>query len=134
LGSNGRSSAPLTLTPGDGTATIAAEGRYVVRIAAFEPLPASPMLLQNYPNPFNPTTTIPYALSTRAIVTLTVFNLLGETVATLEDRADRAPGFHQVAFDASRLASGIYYYQIRATATDGAAPVFQQVKKFVVMK
>lgn len=67
---------------------------------------------QNYPNPFNPTTNIPVKLAKTGKVRLTVFDVLGRRVATLIDGPMRA-GTHQVTFNASRLASGIYFYRLQ---------------------
>jgi len=77
------------------------------------PQPATFALEQNYPNPFNPATVIRYALGERAAVSLTVYNILGQNVATLVN-AVQDPGPHQVTFDASRLASGVYLYRLQA--------------------
>jgi hypothetical protein len=76
-------------------------------------LPARCELLQNYPNPFNPSTTISYALPSRSHVTLTVFNALGQQVATLANEVEEA-GSHDVRFDGSGLASGVYFYRLNA--------------------
>lgn len=83
-----------------------------VRGAAGE-VPAGFALTQNYPNPFNPSTTIEYALPTRSFVTLTVFDMVGHTVATLAE-GERPAGYHRVTFDAAGLASGVYFYRLLA--------------------
>ena len=69
--------------------------------------------LGHYPNPFNPQATITYDLPTDAPVRLEVFDLLGRRVALLVDAPVRA-GTHQVRFDGSRLASGLYLYRMQA--------------------
>lgn len=78
-----------------------------------EALPLTYKLDQNYPNPFNPTTTIQYSLKEAGLVTLRVYNILGQEVATLINGVQNA-GFHKVNFDASQLATGIYVYRISA--------------------
>jgi len=83
-------------------------------------------LAQNYPNPFNPSTTIRYALPERSHVTLTVFNTLGQQVVTLVGGEVEA-GYHEVTFDASEFASGVYLY--RLTTGD-----YVQTRKFVVLR
>jgi photosystem II stability/assembly factor-like uncharacterized protein len=76
-------------------------------------LPVSFALRQNYPNPFNPSTTIRFALPHRSHVTLTVYNTLGQQVAQLVN-SDIAAGYHEVQFNASNLASGVYFYRMQA--------------------
>lgn len=76
-------------------------------------LPRSVHLHNNYPNPFNPATTIKFDLPTETHVTLTVYNLLGQRVSVLVNGQVDA-GYHQVQFDASRLASGTYLYRLEA--------------------
>jgi hypothetical protein len=70
-------------------------------------------LMQNYPNPFNPTTLIKFAIPQRNHVTLKIFNALGQEVATLVN-GEYNVGTYQVSFNATGLASGIYFYQISA--------------------
>ncbi len=80
----------------------------------------------NYPNPFNPTTTIRYDLNSPGKVTLKVFTVLGQPVATLVDDFKSA-GTHSVTFDATNLSSGIYLYQLQ---TDD----FKKTRKMIMTK
>ncbi len=70
-------------------------------------------LNQNYPNPFNPTTVISFTIPQKSNVKLTVFNLLGEKVATIINEI-KNPGDYKIEFDGSRLSSGMYIYRIEA--------------------
>jgi hypothetical protein len=88
--------------------------------------PVAFSLGQNYPNPFNPVTTIQYDLSEQAFVTLKVYNIRGETIATLV-KTEQPVGRYHVSFDASELNSGIYLYSITAGA-------YKDVKRMVFMK
>ena len=88
-------------------------------------------LEQNFPNPFNPTTTIAYALPTDAHVTLRVFDVLGRQVAELVNGSVSA-GYHAVEFDASQLASGLYFYRISADGDGGKS--FAQLRKLMLVK
>jgi hypothetical protein len=74
-------------------------------------LPTEYSLSQNYPNPFNPSTVIEFALPKDAHVTLEVYNILGQKVATLVDEV-RPAGFHSVKLDGTNLASGMYLYRL----------------------
>jgi len=70
-------------------------------------------LTQNYPNPFNPSTTIKYELPTSTVVRLSVFDMLGREVSVLVNERKDA-GVHEVRFDGSNLASGVYLYRLEA--------------------
>jgi hypothetical protein len=69
-------------------------------------------LYQNNPNPFNPSTVIRYSLSVTGSVTLKVYDVLGREITTLVNERQSA-GSHQVTFDGRKLASGIYFYQLK---------------------
>jgi hypothetical protein len=73
-------------------------------------------MYQNYPNPFNPETSIRFELPKRGRVTLSVYNLLGQQVRTLVDK-DMPAGRHEVSFDGSGLATGVYFYRLKIDNT-----------------
>jgi hypothetical protein len=106
--------APIVLLP---TATANEDVRDVPR--SFE-------LMQNYPNPFNGNTVIRYALPERSEVTITVYNIIGQPVAVLVKGSQNA-GYHQVTLNSSKLSSGTYVYEMRASG-------FRSVKKLVHLK
>ncbi|GBD92162.1 hypothetical protein BMS3Abin04_02896 [bacterium BMS3Abin04] len=96
-------------------------------------------LSQNYPNPFNPTTVIKYSIQAppasshlakgmndAGFVSLKVYNVLGEEVATLVNK-EQAPGSYEVIFDAANLTSGIYFYQLKIGN-------FLQVRKMILLR
>ena len=74
--------------------------------------PASYTLNQNYPNPFNPTTTITYSVPSTEQVTLEVYNVMGELVATLVNHQLQVAGSYAVTFDGTDLANGVYFYRL----------------------
>jgi hypothetical protein len=80
----------------------------------------------NYPNPFNPITTISYRIETPGHVTMKIFDVLGREVSTLVNQVKEA-GVHRVEFDGSRLASGIYFYELRVNQ-------FREIKKMMIIK
>lgn len=77
-----------------------------------EGLPVKFEMEQNYPNPFNPSTNISFGLAKPSKVSLKVFNMLGQEVATLLSNEFRASGYYSINFDASSLSSGTYIYSI----------------------
>jgi hypothetical protein len=97
-----------------------------VGVAVPTEIPTEFSLSQNYPNPFNPSTTISYGLPNASNVSLKIYNILGEQVASLVNKVMPA-GYHTVNFDASKLASGMYIYRLEAGS-------FVQVKKMMMLK
>jgi len=93
---------------------------------AGEDIPAEYRLSQNYPNPFNPVTAIEFDLKESGWTTLSVYNMLGQEVTTLVDKHAEA-GRYSVRFDASHLASGIYYYRL-------SSGDFVSLKKMILIK
>ena len=86
---------------------------WVALVAEGKEIPAAFSLSQNYPNPFNPTTIIKYGLPRDAQVSLEVYNVLGQRVAVLVNAMEKA-GYQQVVFKVNGLASGVYFYRLRA--------------------
>jgi len=89
-------------------------------------IPLDFALTQNYPNPFNPTTKITFAVPEKNLVTIKVYDLTGQEVATLVNEV-KDVGTYDISFDASGLSSGVYLYQMRAGN-------FSSVKKMSVLK
>jgi hypothetical protein len=101
-------------------------------------LPTNFTLDQNYPNPFNPTTTISYGLPTESYVSLKVYNLLGQEVATLVDGMQTA-AFHHVQWTGQNssgltVPSGLYFFRLDATPANGREAQFTQIRKMIMMK
>ncbi len=104
-------------------------------------LPKEIRLEQNYPNPFNPTTTLSFVITHWSFVSLKVYDILGKEVATLVNE-EKFPGTYEVKFDASYLASGIYFYCLttypdRITAGNpsaGSGHGFSETKKMVLLR
>ena len=99
---------------------------YSGEIAVEVSQPADYFLSQNYPNPFNPSTKISYAIAEDIDVTLKVFDVLGNEVATLINENQPA-GNYDITFDAANLSSGVYYYTLQAGE-------FTSTKKLMLMK
>ncbi len=88
--------------------------------------PIDYVLSQNYPNPFNPSTTISYSIPEDGNVTIKVYDILGNEVASLVDEFKQA-GKHDLVFNASNLSSGVYYYKMTSAG-------FSKIKKLMLMK
>ena len=89
-------------------------------------IPASYELGQNYPNPFNPSTVINFSIPQSGLVTMKIFNILGQEVAELVNDV-KAAGSYEVSFDASNLTSGMYIYKIQSGN-------FSATKKMMLVK
>ncbi|MFC2083522.1 hypothetical protein ACFLS9_00540 [Bacteroidota bacterium] len=117
-------------------------------------VPLSYSLSQNYPNPFNPSTKISYSISTPPMpspyqgegnreglfVSLIVYDILGNEITTLVNESQN-PGIYEVVFDAGKLVSGVYFYQLRVyPAESGVYPAgsgagnYIETKKMILMK
>ena len=89
-------------------------------------LPTEYALMQNYPNPFNPITSINYSIPRASSVSLKVYDIIGNEVATLVNEF-KSPGNYLVQFDASKLSSGVYFYRIQTE-------YFTMTKKLLLLK
>jgi hypothetical protein len=108
---------------------IAAGGTSVKQL---DGLPTEFTLEQNYPNPFNPTTNIQYSLPQSASVSLIIYNMLGQKVATLIDGQSQTAGNYNYTWNGkdmsgNQLASGIYFYQLKTKD-------FSMTKKMMMIK
>ncbi|NNG26803.1 MAG: T9SS type A sorting domain-containing protein [Ignavibacteriaceae bacterium] len=83
-------------------------------------------LFNAFPNPFNPNTTIKYQIPELSIVTLKVYDMLGNEIETMVDE-EKSIGTYAIEFDATSLPSGIYFYQLQT-------PNFTQTKKMILLK
>ena len=84
-------------------------------------------MLQNYPNPFNPSTEIKFSVEKTSWTTLHLYNILGQSIATLFDDIAEAGKYHRVKVDGTNLASGLYVYKLQSG-------VKTQVKKMLLLK
>ena len=98
----------------------------LVNVLTEEMNPSTYQLIQNYPNPFNPTTTISYNLPKSGLVNLVIYDVLGKEIKRLVSEYKQA-GSYKINFDASALASGVYFYSIRAND-------FVSTKKMLLLK
>jgi len=98
----------------------------VVSVKNEEPVLQSFILEQNYPNPFNPSTTIRYSIPTSEFVTLKVYDVLGNEIATLVNE-EKPIGSFEVNFNAVELSSGIYFYKLQVGS-------FIETKKMILLK
>jgi len=96
-------------------------------------IPSEYILSQNYPNPFNPSTTLQYGIKERASVELVLYDILGSEIEVLVNE-EQVAGFYKVNFNASKLASGVYFYRLQALPTGSQAGTFVDTKKMILLK
>ncbi len=128
------------LGTGDGIELV--RGDVTTSLNEDQPAVASQIVLQqNYPNPFNPSTTIKFELPRASHVTMSVYDMVGREVSVLVNEGSEA-GIHEVKFDGSNLASGVYVYRLRVRPLDSAigrdsrsgVGDLVQAKKFVILR
>ena len=108
--------------------------RQLVLTVASQDVPREFSLHQNYPNPFNPSTTIRFDLPSASIVTLKIYNVIGQEVSAVLESQSFAAGEQAVRFDASTMPSGIYFYWISAKPVERQTDLFQGVKKMLLIR
>ena len=120
----------------------ALESDVLISVEGKETQPTEFKLEQNYPNPFNPSTTIKYSIAKfpllggdgrGGLVTIKVYDILGREVTTLVNKVQK-PGNYEVKFNASELASGLYFYRITAMPSGGQADGFIKTMKMILLK
>jgi hypothetical protein len=103
------------------------ESQYPVRVEEQNSnLPISYALYQNYPNPFNSSTVIKYSIPKEGLVTLKIYNAIGEEVTTIVNEV-KQPGNYEVTFSTDKLTSGVYFYRLQAGN-------FVETKKMILLK
>ena len=110
---------------------------FIVTSTGDEGIPGTPAnfkLQQNYPNPFNPTTKINYQIPERVFVTLKVYDVLGNEVATLVNE-NQPSGVYKIEFDGNELTSGIYIYKLQTgDPSTNSGQSFMDIKKMILLK
>jgi photosystem II stability/assembly factor-like uncharacterized protein len=109
-----------------GTALKTLDGGIVGVTESVGKIPKGFSLSQNYPNPFNPQTKIEFTLPSQVHVSLRIYNLLGQEVATLVDESEEA-GYKSILVDAKNLPSGVYFYRLVAGS-------FVETKKMLLLR
>lgn len=103
---------------------------YYVGVLGIEPIsgevPGAFKLYNNYPNPFNPTTKLKFDIAKETFTKITVYDLIGREVAVLVNQ-DLKPGKYEISFDASKYASGVYFYKLETSS-------FTDIKKMILIK
>ncbi|MCX7985286.1 MAG: T9SS type A sorting domain-containing protein, partial [Bacteroidetes bacterium] len=115
--------------------TLAKQIRLEFKPEIIENIPEEFVLYQNYPNPFNPTTTIEFDLPEDAIVTLKIYNILGQETETLIDEEVYLSGKNNILFNAQAYASGVYFYRLYAKTLESESKnIYVDSKKMIILK
>jgi hypothetical protein len=99
-----------------------------------EGVPVAAKLYQNYPNPFNPSTMIGFRLLEASSVTIRVYTILGQEVATLVSNEELEEGYNEVQFSAEGLSSGVYFYRIDAQGLEDAGLHVVATQRMILLK
>ena len=104
---------------------------FVENMSASAPIPADFAMLSAYPNPFNPVTSIRFEIPVESMVQISIFDLKGQEVETLANELT-APGMHSINWNASNVASGVYFVRFSASG-NGSTPI-TQIQKLMLVK
>jgi hypothetical protein len=96
-------------------------------------VPREFILYHNYPNPFNPATTIQFSLPEIGNVKIRIYDLLGRLVSS-QELVGQSMGMHQYVYDASKLASGVYYYNVEYVSARGDNKRLSPTEKMLLLK
>jgi carboxypeptidase T len=120
---------------GNGTLTLPVGGdrNLILTRRIVADIPRSFFLEQNYPNPFNPATTIGFNIPQPSVVSVTIFNTIGQTIDILADKTVFPAGQVHLTFTSSNLPSGVYYYTVDASTVDGNNS-FKATKKMILLQ
>jgi len=108
-----------------------------VAVEAYDVVPAEYQLAQNFPNPFNAVTTLRFSLPEESAVSIIIYDLLGQKIATLADRAYYSAGNHTLIWDGTdelgkMMSTGVYFYRMEALS--GGKALFQDARKLIMLK
>ena len=124
---NPRSATKPYMGANEGSVPLSADSKGPLSRNGLEIAPDKYQLLQNYPNPFNPTTEIKFSVASAGRATVTLFNILGEKVATLFDDVAQPGEYYHLTVNGSSFASGTYFYAIKSGS-------YTEVKRMLLVK
>jgi len=103
------------------------------QIAQTLDIPRAFSISQNYPNPFNLSTVLRYEIPLKSLVTLAIYNVMGQVVRKVVE-ANQDPGYYQVVFEATGLPSGVYFCRLEAALDGIGSRTFTDIKKMILMR